>query len=201
MKNKKKIAQWGLVAVGFSLFFVTYFLYPSSIKIKNVEINKGEANILIKGIEKVATKEEYTAFQALEYRGLFNINNPFIIKSEKAYILNDEPDIVYMDKMHVILSLSNNKVVNITSNKGVYNKITYDCFFEDNVKASDESTQIRAENLDLISSKNSAEIYNNVFLKNEQGSLIADKINYNFETKKFAVSMFNEKAVKVKLFQ
>ena len=201
MKNKKKITQWSLVAVGFSLFFLTYFLYPSGIKIKNVEINQGETNIIIEGIEKVVEKEEYTAFQSIEYRGLFNINNPFIITSEKAYILNDEPDIVYMNMMHVILNLSNNKVVNITSDKGVYNKATYDCLFKKNVIAWDESTQIKAENLDLISSKNSAEIYNNVFLENEEGSLIADKINYNFETKKFAISMFGKKSVKVKLFQ
>ena len=55
-------------------------------------------------------------------------------------------------------------------------------FFENNVNASDESTHIKAQNLDLISSSNTAEIYNNVFLNNEAGSLIADKINYNFET-------------------
>ena len=201
MKSKKTIIQLTLITVGLSLFFLTYFLYPTSIRISDKEIIQDDANIKIEGIEKAEEDKEYTAFQNIEYNGFFNINKPFIIKSEKAYILNVEPDIIYMNKMHVILNLGDNKIVNITSDNGIYNKITYDCFFENNVNASDESTHIKAQNLDLISSSNTAEIYNNVFLNNEAGSLIADKINYNFETKKFAISMFSEKSVKVKLVE
>jgi hypothetical protein len=199
VKSKKKIIQLTLITVGLSLFFLTYFLYPTSIRINDEQTIQSDANIKIEGIEKVDKKEQYTAFQNIEYNGFFNIDKPFIIKSEKAYILNEEPDIIYMNKMHVILNLGDNKIVNITSDNGIYNKITYDCFFENNVNASDESTHIKAENLDLISSSNAAEVYNNVFLNNEAGSLAADKINYNFETKKFAISMFSEKLVKVKL--
>jgi hypothetical protein len=201
VKSKKKIIQLTLITVGLSLFFLTYFLYPTSIRINNKQTIQSDANIKIEGIEKVDEKEQYTTFQNIEYNGFFNIDKPFIIQSEKAYILNEEPDIIYMNKMHVILNLGNNKIVNITSDNGIYNKITYDCFFENNVKASDESTHIKAENLDLISSSNAAEIYNNVFLSNEAGTLVADKINYNFETKKFAISMFSEKPVKVKLVE
>ena len=36
------------------------------------------------------------------------------------------------------------------SDKGKYNKVTYDCFFEKNVKATEGETEIFAENLDLL---------------------------------------------------
>ena len=106
-----------------------------------------------------------------------------------------------MVNMHVVLYLTDGRVVNITSNQGRYNKETYDCFFEKNVKATDGETNIIAKNLDLLATKNLVEIYNDVILNYTTGSLRADKINYNFETKYFKVSMFDEKAVKVKVIQ
>ena len=137
----------------------------------------------------------------MEYKGLYDLNKPFTIKSEEAYILNEEPDIVYMNSMHVILYLSDERIVNITSDQGRYNKVTYDCFFEKNVKATDESTIILADNLDLLANKNYIEVYNNVTLDHTAGYLEADKINYNLETKHFKVSMFDEESIRMKIIQ
>ena len=58
------------------------------------------------------------------------------------------------------------------------------------------------ENLDLIASKDMAFIYNNVTITNEkEGSLRADKIDYNFITEFYKVSMFNNKNVKIKIYE
>ena len=70
-----------------------------------------------------------------------------------------------------------------------------------NVKATDGDTKIFSENLDLLASQNTAEIYNNVRVIHTSGDIQADKIDYNFETKNFKVSMFNDKTVKVKVVQ
>jgi lipopolysaccharide assembly outer membrane protein LptD (OstA) len=69
------------------------------------------------------------------------------------------------------------------------------------VRAVDGETIITAENLDLLATKNIIEAYNNVNLDNATGSLQADKINYNFDTKHFKVSMFSDKAIKMKVIQ
>ena len=58
-----------------------------------------------------------------------------------------------------------------------------------------------ADNLELLASKDSATIYNNVFLYNNNGSLRADKIKYDFQNKQYKVSMLNDKKVKVKLIE
>ena len=142
-----------------------------------------------------------SAFENVKYEGTTSAMQKFLVKSENAYILNKEPDIVYMNNMHVVLYLSDGKIVNIISDKGRYNKTTYDCFFEQNVKATDGSTEILAENLDLVATKNFAEIYNNVNLDYITGSLQADKISYDFETKYFKVSMFSDKTVKMKVIR
>ena len=192
MKKKQLTTQIALVLIGSLLFALTYLYYPSMDKDK---LLKKES------IEKTVDEGQATFFTNIEYKGLYDLDKPFKIKSGKAYILDEEPDVVYMNKMHIILYLSDGRVVNIISDKGRYNKITYDCFFEQNVKATDGSTKIFAENLDLLSTKNSAEIYNKVNLNYTQGYLQADKIYYDFETKHFKVSMFDDKSIKMKVIQ
>ena len=197
MKKKEKKIQQILVITGLVLFILTYFYYPSSIE------EKSDNQVLIdENLEKKdMDASQVNSFKNMEYKGVYDFNKAFKVKSKEAYILNDEPDIVYMKKMHVILNLNNGKVVNITSDKGRYNKVTYDCFFEENVFASDGETEIHGNNLDLLATEDSAKIYNNVTLNNALGLLKADKINYNFETKNFKVSMFDDELIKMKVVQ
>ena len=115
--------------------------------------------------------------------------------------MNEEPNVVYMTSMHVELYLTDGRIVNIFSDEGKYNKETYDCFFEKNVRATDGETNIFAKNLDLLATKNVVQIYNNVKLMYPNGSLKADKIDYDFETKNFKVSMFNDQPVKMKVIK
>ena len=92
-------------------------------------------------------------------------------------------------------------MVIITGDKGKYNKVTYDCYLENNVFASDGETKIFSDNLNLTSSKDSASIYNNVVVNNKNGQLKADKVDYNFESKYYKVSMFKNEKVKIKLIK
>ena len=188
--------QLTLISIGLLLIFLTYFYYP------NISKNKLFKEQSIKKDFKESTNDDQvTYFENMEYKGLYDFDKPFTVESKKAYILNNEPNLIYMTDMHVILYLDDGRKVNIISDKGRYNKVTYDCFFEQNVKATDGSTKIFAENLDMLATKNSAEVYNSVNLENDTGYLLADKIDYNFETKNFKISMFNDNAVKMKVTQ
>ena len=196
MKKKQIKIQIILVSVGFILFVLTYLYYPSLNKenlFSKQSVKKDSKNSITKG--------NATTFENLEFKGLYNFDKPFTVQSDEAYILNEEPDLVYMNNMSVTMYLNDGRTITITSDKGKYNKITYDCFFEQNVKATDGNTKIFAENLDLLATQNFVEIYNNVNLDYATGNLKADKIDYNIETKHFKVSMFEEKKVKIKLIQ
>ena len=103
--------------------------------------------------------------------------------------------------MKVEIYLNDGRVVTITSDYGKYNKETYDCWFEENVAASDGETKIFAENLDLLATENFVKVYQQVKIIHPTGTLRADKVDYDFETKYFKVSMFDEKTVKMKVFQ
>ena len=190
------MTQLVLISIGLLLILLTYFYYPYMNKDKLLE-----DQFVLEDLEKTLDDDKVTSFENVKYEGLFDLNKPFSIKSEKAYILDIEPDVVYMTDMHVTLYLKDGRIVNIISDRGKYNKITHDCFFEENVKATDGETKIFAENLDLLATENFIKAYNNVKLNHPMGLIIADKIDYDFETKNFKISMFDDKAVKMKVIQ
>ena len=195
MKKQLKV-QLTLLFTAFILIVLTYFYYPNLDKPGDLK-----DQIVQEKLKDNLTDEESTSFDHVKYKGIYDFDKTFIIEAEKAHILNENPDIVYMKSMHVILYLNDGRIVNITSTEGRYNKSTYDCFFENEVKATDGDTEIFAENLNLLASEDSVDIYNNVILNYSTSSLRADKINYNFETKYFKVSMFEDKKIKMKVIK
>ena len=195
MRGRNKKAQIILIFIGLILIISTYFYYP----------NQNKENLSRDTQKQLDLNETDSAgentFENVEYKGFYDLESPFVVKSESATMLTEEPDLVFMKNMHVTLYLKDGRVVEITSNEGKYNKVTYDCFFEQNVKATDGETNIFADNLDLLATKNNVQIYNNVNLIYPTGSLLADKIDYDFETKFFKVSMFDDNSIKMKVTQ
>ena len=195
MKKKQQNIQIILISIGLLLILITYFYYPYMNKAKLIENQSVKKNL-----ERTLV-DESTFFENVQYTGLYDVDKPFTIMSEKAHILDEEPEFVYMTNVHTILYLPDGRKVNIKADKGKYNKVTYDCFFKQNVKATDGETKIFAENLDLLATVNFVKIYKDVILNYPTGSLVADKINYDFEKKYFKVSMFDDKSVKMKVIR
>ena len=196
MKKQQQKMQVVLIFIGFFLILLTYFYYPYMEKNKLLKDQSTREYL-----EKTLEDAHSTTFENIEYQGLYDLDKPFSVKSEKAHILDEEPDIVYMTNMNVVLYLKDERIVRIISNRGRYNKATYDCFFEEDVRATDGETKIFSENLDLLATENFVKIYNSVKLNHSTGSLRADKIDYDFETKYFKVSMFDDSVVKMKVIR
>ena len=193
----RKSLQTALVLFGFLLILATYFLYPL-LKQKTFKKSIVEKQSTI--VDDDAENKSNT-FENVEYKGIYNLDKEFTVKSEKAYILDENPEIVHMQTMVVVLKMNDGRIITITSDTGRYNKVTYDSYFVDNVKATDGSTIISSDNLDLIATKDFATAYNDVILKDKKSSLQADKVDYDFVTKKYAISMFDKEKIKIKLVQ
>ena len=196
MKKKQKRIQIILLSIGFLLILITYFYYPYMQK------TKFKQNLNVETLSPGQSDEDLNvSFENVEYKGLYDLDKTFSVNSEKANIKNEEPDIVYMTDVHVILYLDGGRIVNITSKKGIYNKVTYDCYLENSVEAVEGETKISADNLDMLVTRSSIKIYNNVIINDPATSMHADNIDYDFETKHFRVSMFDDKNVKIKVFK
>jgi len=198
MKTNRKLIQTFLVSLGFLIIFVTYLLYPKIEKnrLKGSVVENEQPLIKDKDNENQGSK-----FEELEFRGFYNFDNPFLIASEEAIISPENSNIVYMTNIKITIEMNDGRTVIIVGDNGKYNKATYDCYLENNVIASDGETEILSDNLNLLSSKDSASIYNNVVVNNKNGQLKADKVDYNFESKYYKISMFRDERVKIKLIE
>ena len=195
MKKNTKVVQLTLISIGLLLILSTYFFYP---KIKE---NMSKEKTIQREMVKTDDEIEGNIFENLEYEGIYDSDKQFNIKSEKAHILTNDPDIVYMTKMKITMYMNDGRIVIVTSDKGKYNKVTYDSFFIGNVKATDGEIVILSENLNLLATENFASIFNNVVLTTDENSLRADKIDYDFMTKRYHVSMFGNEKVKIKIVE
>jgi len=219
MTRNNKILQFFLLSLGFILIISTYFFYPmvknntfkkyladEKKSVLDNEIVETESNDLAKADtdDLIGTEnnlKKTNTFDSIEYKGIYNLDKEFIIKSKKAYIYETEPEIVHMKNMKATIIMSDGRIVTITSDLGTYNKVTYDSYFEQNVKATDGKTVIESNNLDLISTKDFASAYNDVVLIDNESLLLADKVDYDFSTKNYHISMFDNKKIKMKLIK
>ena len=195
MKRKQQKVQLVLISMGLLLILLTYLYYPYMNK------NKLQDDQLVQKDSEKTLYDAQSTFENVKYEGITSAMQRFSVKSESAYILDKNPDLVFMKKMRVELYLKDDRIVTIISDRGKYNKESYDCWFEENVVADDGETKIFANNLDLLATENFVKIYQQVKLIHPTGTLQADQVDYDFETKYFKVSMFDEKTVKMKVFQ
>ena len=195
MKPNRKTIQFILLSLGVLLIFGTYVFYP--------EFNKtiDDENLVENKKKTTIDSKKSNTFKNVEYKGLYNADTPFTVKSEVAHILKSDPDLINMTHMKAVIVMNDGRKIIITSDRGKYNKLTYDSYFEGNVKLTDGKTTVLSENLDLLASEDYAYIYNSVSITNENGFLLADKIDYNFETEKYNISMFNNDKVKAKIIE
>jgi len=195
MKRKQQKAQLVLISIGLLLILLTYLYYPYMNK------NKLQDDQFVQKDSEKTLNDAQSTFENVEYEGITSTMQRFSVKSESAYILDKNPDLVFMKKMRVELYLKDGRIVTIISDRGKYHKESHDCWFEENVVADDGETKIFANNLDLLATENFVKIYQQVKLIHPTGTLQADQVDYDFETKYFKVSMFDEKIVKMKVFR
>ena len=195
MKRKQQKAQLVLISIGLLLILLTYLYYPYMNK------NKLQDDQFVQKDSEKTLNDAQSTFENVEYEGITSTMQRFSVKSESAYILDKNPNLVIMKKMRVELYLKDGRIVTIISDRGKYHKESHDCWFEENVVADDGETKIFANNLDLLATENFVKIYQQVKLIHPTGTLQADQVDYDFETKYFKVSMFGEKTVKMKVFQ
>tara|TARA_Y100000590_G_C15607476_1_gene972528 strand:- start:746 stop:1342 length:597 start_codon:yes stop_codon:yes gene_type:complete len=198
MTKSTRMVQLILLAVGITLLLSVYWLYPKFVKENN------KLAIIEKEEPLSETDKKSDIFENVEYRGFYQSENPFIVTAEKAFILSeDDPDSVFMTSMKVTISLRNGETWIILCDKGKYLKTDYDIYCEKNVFATNGKTEVRSGFLNILATNDTASMYENVTINNKEGSILkADFIDYDFQRKKYKVSMYtgNEK-VKIKLIK
>ena len=189
--NKKILSQIMLLLLGVFIIFFTYFYTD---KQKNVE--KTEEKKIAKTNEQIQNK---STFENIQYEGVDANGNEFVINSAYAEFENDTPNIIDMRNILCKFFFKDGTVLRIISDFGVYDNITNDMSFEQNVKMYYLESRLFAEKADFVNSKNYLFVQGNVVAEGLEGNLKADKMNFDLTEKKLRISMYNEDKVNIRV--
>ena len=190
--NPKNLLQISLILLGIILIFFTYFYNNKQFKVTKT-IEEKEIN------EKVDGKDSLSTFEDIQYEGLDTNGNKFVINAKEAEFASDKPNLIYMEIILCRFFFKDGTILKITSNRGMYDNITDDMEFEENVKMYYLENRLFSDKASYVNSKNYLLVQDNVFGDGPQGEFTSDQLNVDLLEKKMKISMYNESKVNIKV--
>ena len=208
---KSKIIQVILFAFGLLIFIFTYlsffqktnsnYLNETERLEKSLEQSLDMKKIVKKDKDNDSVIEEdknaSNIISDLSYKNIDHKGNIFNINSKITKIFEDKKDLNFMEVVVCRIFLLDGSVIEIFSDKAIYNTINYNTEFVGNVHVVEDENKITSNNLDFIFDKNLITIYNDVKYKGYNKFLTADKVDINLLNHKVNVYMY-DKMSKVK---
>ena len=174
-----------IILIILSVFFYKKYIETDKNLTQNQsEIQKNNENSLIE-----ENNETSNIIENLKYVSKDLLGNTYIINAQSAKVQENKIDNVQLYEVFAKIIQQNDEIIYINSNFADYNKINNNTVFKDNVNVKYGDQSIDANNISLDFSKNLIEIQENVFYKNKNARIKADKIELNFENKKIKISM------------
>jgi len=191
--NKAKFIQISLLLLACLLIFFTYFF---SLKKKQPSTNLDQ----IKTIKPDEQKgKAVNTFLDVQYGGFDKNGNRFVIDSKYANFEIDRPNVIRMEQVLCTFYFKDGTNLTIVSDYGIYNNVTDDMEFAENVKMNYLENILFSEKANFFNVENELLIEGNVKTKSPEGELQADKLDFNLDSKKLKVSMYNDKKVNIKV--
>ena len=132
-------------------------------------------------------------------RGKDSNNNDFILNSEYAEFATNKSNIIYMKKIICRFFFKDGTVLKIISDKGIYDNISNDMEFEENVEMYYLENKLFSDKANFVNSENYFIVQGNVIGEGPLGNVAADKLNVDLIQKKMKISMYNESKVNIKV--
>tara|TARA_B100001121_G_C18686103_1_gene620738 strand:- start:1990 stop:2520 length:531 start_codon:yes stop_codon:yes gene_type:complete len=137
-------------------------------------------------------KENTNLIENLRYTSNDLFGNTYIIYAKSAQVEEDQVNQVKLFEVIAKIIQKDDNIIYINSNFADYNKVNNNTTFKDNVNVKYGDQSIDAETINLNFSRNIIKIEEDVYYKNNNAKINADKIEINIQTKKLKISMNNQ---------
>ena len=140
-KHRLRFTQLSLMIVGILFFYYTYYYKEKNLNKSLIPTQKQEEIQ-----EKIANQADGSeVFTNIEYTGLDISGNRYILKSKKAYNDLNNKELVNLNSVTAVFYFKDSSILQIKSDKGLYNNITLDMNFYENINAIYEGTTLNAQ--------------------------------------------------------
>jgi len=176
-KKKLLLIQISLLFIGIFIIFFTYLQKKQSDN-RNI-ISKESQKKIESNLDKNAGNAD--VFYDVSYTGLDLSGNRYILKSKEARNDKFNNELVKMLGLNAFFYFKDGTVLEINSDKGIYNNKTLDIKFEKNVQAYYQESVLFADMAEYSNSKNFLKVSNKVIIKDTKGEIFADKLFFDLK--------------------
>ena len=193
MIDKKSVIQVFLLLI-IILICLFFFNLINKKNISNPETNKLD----IKKQKDTDEPSNSNTIVDIEYITKDQEGNFYLIKAEKSKIDQSNENRINLLNVKGKIRLKKNQEIHITSDEAVYNSLTTDTQFFNNVKLLYNDHLVECEVLTLKFSNKYIILEKNLIYSNLKTKIIADKIEFDLTTKNFKMMMYNKNS-KIKI--
>ena len=180
----------------FILWYIFYFYLSGVSKFVELSNNSLENNKVYLNSNQEANKEDINSnkeiTENLVYKSKDAKGNKYLLKSKFGETNKENKNIILLNQVTAIIDLINRPPITIKSDYAEYDYENLNTKFFDNVEIKYNSNIVRSDNFDLIFNENIANMYNNVFFKNNSSNAKADLINLNLLTGNVNIKMYEK---------
>lgn len=195
MTSRKKNIITLQVILLFAALILIFFTYTNfSDNSENKIFTKDVKSKIDKQI-KNEKQSSANVFYDIEYSGLDLAGNRYILKAKEAVNDDSVEGLLNLKFVNAFFYFKNNKILSISSDKGLYNNKTLDMTFEENVYGIYEGSTLLSEKAEYFNSKNILIVTENVKVNDIRGEILAEKLVFDIE--KDTLDISSEKNRKV----
>ena len=191
--TRSHFIQFGIMVLIILLIYFTYSYINKSRKDSNI-VEKTVSNKLVdKKINKNKETSNKNVISELSYKSLDDNGNIYEINSDSGSIQENDKSTLLLKNVEAKILVYGHGTVYIFSDNALYNKVSLDTHFYENVNLIYQDHDIKSNDLFLEYSDKKVKISNNVYYESENSKLIADEVWMNLLNKVSKIYMTNEK--------
>lgn len=190
--TRSHFIQFGIIVLIVLLLYLTHNYINKSRKDSNI-VEKTQLNELVE--EKISKDEETldkNVISELTYKSLDDNGNIYEINSDSGSIQENDKSTLLLKNVEAKILVYGYGNVYIFSDNALYNKVSLDTHFYENVNLIYQDHDIKSDDLFLKYSDKKVKISNNVYYESENSKLIADEVTMNLLNKVSKIYMTNK---------
>jgi len=189
VKSRKK----KIISVQIIIFLVASLLLYKTYHRENKYVEEAQEVV-------VASDPNTNSFNDIQYSGFDLSGNRYVLDAGNATFKTKTPERINMKGVVANFYLKDNTILTVISDEGLYNNLTLDMEFKQNVKSTYKTNTLFSDELIYFSDNGKLIISGNVRGESiEKGKFFADNVEYNLTNKTLDFSMFNDGQVNIKL--
>tara|TARA_B100000780_G_C21033635_1_gene414527 strand:- start:31 stop:606 length:576 start_codon:yes stop_codon:yes gene_type:complete len=189
VKSRKK----KIISVQIIIFLVASLLLYKTYHRENKYVEEAQEVV-------VASDPNTNSFNDIQYSGFDLSGNRYVLDAGNATFKTKTPERINMKGVVANFYLKDNTILTVISDEGLYNNLTLDMEFKQNVKSTYKTNTLFSDELIYFSDNGKLIISGNVRGESiKKGKFFADNVEYNLTNKTLDFSMFNDGQVNIKL--